>query len=172
MFERHEVHVVPNGRRDDLWRQVWDWWARQGFRLSKTGPYRFHGSSFQSNIGLRREFDLALSEEQNGTVIDLSISAKLTDEGLVLGAVAAVAFLPVAVVGGALSYTQYETDAVNLTKGFWQYVDSLSRPVTARRVPASPQSCAGCGATMSPDWKVCPYCGRPRGPGGVSASSS
>ncbi len=172
MFEKHEVHVVSNVRRDDLWSQVWDWWARQGFRLAKTGPYRFHGSSFSSSIGLRREFDLALSEEPSGTVIDLNISAKITDEGLVLGAVAAVAFLPVAVVGGALSYTQYETDASNLTMAFWQYVDSLSSPRTARRVPTVPPPCEGCGAAMPPDWKSCPYCGRPRRSGGVVTSSS
>lgn len=162
VFEKREIHTVANMRRDDLWKSAWDWWASHGFRLAKTGPYRFHGSSFHSNIGLRREFDLALSEESEGSVVDLNISASITDEGLVLGAVAAVAFLPVALVGGALSYTQYETDAANLMMAFWQYVDSLSAPVKARRAPAGAVRCEGCGSAMLPDWKVCPYCGRPR----------
>ena len=162
MFEKRDVRSVAGVTRDALWSQVWDWWSRQGFHLSKTGPYRFHGSSFYSNIGLRREFDLVLTEDAGGCTLDLNFSARVTDEGVVLGAVSAVVFWPVAVVGGALSYTQYETDAQNLTMAFWQYVGSLTSSGSRTAVPSAPPPCAGCGAAMLPDWKICPYCGRPR----------
>jgi hypothetical protein len=164
VFEKREVRTLPNLRRDDLWNRLWDWWSQRGFQLSKTGSYRFHGSSFHSNIGLRREFDLALSEDSAGTTVDLNVNAKITDEGMVLGAVSAVVFWPAAVVGGALSYTEYESDAANLMRAFWQYLDSHSTPgtATARRVPVAAKPCEGCGSAMLPEWKVCPHCGRPR----------
>ena len=162
MFEKREVRSVAGVSRDALWPQVWDWWARQGFHLSTTGPYRFHGASFYSNIALRREFDLVLSEDGGNCTLDLNITARITDEGIVLGAVSAVVFWPVAVVGGALSYTQYETDAQNLMMAFWQYVGSLTSPGQRTSASSAPPPCAGCGAAMLPDWKVCPYCGRSR----------
>ena len=62
MFEKRDVRSFPGLRRDDVWAKSWDWWGRQGFHLAKTGPYRFHGSSFYSRIGLRREFDLIVDE--------------------------------------------------------------------------------------------------------------
>ena len=137
---------------------VWDWWARQGFHLAQTGPYRIHGSSFYGRIGLRREFDLALDADGKGSSVDLVFRARITDEGLVGGAVAAVLFLPVAIVGGAVSYTQYETDAQNLMAAFWQYVTALQ--VGGGAPPAIvPPPCSSCDAALLPDWKLCPTCG-------------
>src|SRR2546426_437738 len=72
MFEKREVRFFPGLRRDDAWRKAWDWWGRQGFQLTKTGPYRMHGSSFYSRIGLRREFDAILDDADGGTNVDLS----------------------------------------------------------------------------------------------------
>ena len=155
---------MPGARAAELWPKVWDWWSRQGFQLSQSGPTSMRGTSFYSNIGLRREFWLVLSEAPNGANVDLSLDAQITDEGLVVGAVSAVVFWPVAVVGGALSYSEYETDARNLMLAFWQYVYSLGAPpgTPPPRIPEVPTPCAGCGAAMLPDWKVCPYCGRAR----------
>jgi len=164
MFEKREVRVVPGARREDLWTRSWDWWARQGFHLTQTSSYRMHGSSFYSRIGLRREFDLAIDDTPAGPAVDLKLNAQLTDEGLVAGAVSAIVFFPVAVVGGALSYSEYETDARNLMVAFWQYIYAASAAGTsaASPIPAVPPPCTGCGAALLPDWKVCPYCGRPR----------
>ncbi|NIT56992.1 MAG: hypothetical protein GWN00_12380, partial [Aliifodinibius sp.] len=43
------------------------------------------------------------------------------------GVAAAVLLWPAAVVGGALSYSEYESDAKALMGSFWGYVDSISR---------------------------------------------
>ncbi len=164
MFQKREVHFVGGAKPADLWPKVWDWWSRQGFQLSQSGPTSLRGTSYYSNIGLRREFWLILSEAAGGTNVDLSLNAQITDEGLVVGAVSAVVFWPVAVVGGALSYSEYETDARNLMIAFWQFLYApAASPGTAVPGPtAVPPPCSGCGAAMLPDWKVCPYCGRAR----------
>src|SRR2546426_7458 len=139
-----------------------DWWGRQGFQLTKTGPYRMHGSSFYPRIGLRREFDAILDDADGGTNVDLTINAQITDEGLIAGAVTAAFLLPVAVLAGAVSYSEYETDARNLVLAFWQYLSPTAARVAKSLPSAMPAPCKGCGAALLPDWKVCPYCGRKR----------
>lgn len=161
MFEKREVRFISGVRREDLWPKAWEWWARQGFLLTQTGPYRFHGASYYARIGLRREFDVVLDEAPGGVTVDLTFSAQITDTGLVAGAVAAVVLLPVAVLGGAVSYTEYESDARNLMLAFWQSISAPGGTAPAT-TPAMPPPCAGCGAALLPDWKVCPYCGRAR----------
>jgi len=162
MFEKREVRSFPGLRRDDVWAKAWDWWARQGFHLAKTGPYRFHGSSYYSRIGLRREFDLIVDDVPGGCNVDLTFSAQITDEGLIVGAVTAVLLLPVAVLGGAVSYSEYETDARNLILAFWQFLSTAPGASADKPTPAMTPPCKGCGAALLPDWRVCPYCGRPR----------
>ena len=164
MFEKREMHFIPASKPADLWPKLWDWWSRQGFQLAQTATHSLHGTSFYSRIGLKREVWFVLTDAPNGSNADLSLNAQITDEGLVLGAVSAVLFLPVAVVGGAISYSEYATDARNLMLAFWQYVYSLGAPpgTPPPRIPEVPTPCAGCGAAMLPDWKVCPYCGRAR----------
>ena len=162
MFEKRDVRSFPGLRRDDVWAKSWDWWGRQGFHLTKTGPHRFHGSSYYSRIGLRREFDLIVDEVPGGSSVDLTLSAQITDEGLIAGAVTAVLLLPVAVLGGAVSYSEYETDTRNLILAFWQFLSIAPGPSTAKSTPAMPPPCKGCGSALLPDWKVCPYCGRAR----------
>jgi len=162
VFEKREARPVLGVRRDELWPKVWDWWTRQGFQLSQTGPHRFHGTSFYSRIGLRRELDVILDEAGSATTVDLTFRASVTDEGLVGGAVTAVLFFPVAVLGGALSYSEYETDARNLMGAFWQFLSAASGPGGSGALPVPPPPCTACGAALLPDWKVCPYCGKAR----------
>src|SRR5437879_13810123 len=101
MLEKREVRFFPGLRRDDAWRKAWDWWGRQGFQLTKTGPYRMHGSSFYSRIGLRRAFDATLDDASGATNVDLTINAHITDERLIACAGRAAFLLPGTVPGGA-----------------------------------------------------------------------
>lgn len=162
VFEKREVRVIAGVHRESLWPKSWEWWGRAGFHLAQSGPYRLNGSSFYSRIGLKREIELSLDDVPGGCSLDLRVNAQITDEGAVLGGISAIVFWPVAVVGGAVSYTQYEDDARNLMIAFWQYASALAAPGagTPPRVPAVPPPCTGCGAALLPDWKVCPYCGR------------
>ncbi len=165
MFQKRDVRFVQGVRLDATWSKLWDWWARQGFQLAQSGPYQMHGTSIYSRIGLRREIWLVATDAPGGANLDLSLNAQITDEGLVAGAVSAVLLFPIAVVGGALSYSNYETDAQNLIMAFWQFANSLGTPSGGSAMPtapAPPAPCTGCGAGLLPDWKVCPYCGRAR----------
>src|SRR3989454_9506524 len=121
MFEKRDVRSFPGLRRDEGWAKSWDWWGRQGFHLTKTGPYRFHGSSYYSRIGLRHEFDLIVDDIPGGCNVDLTLSAQITDEGLIAGAVTAVLILPGAVLGGAVAHSEDERDARNRTRRFWPF---------------------------------------------------
>ena len=162
MFEKREIRFFPGTRRNDVWPKAWDWWGRQGFHLARTGPYRVHGSSYYARIGLRREFDVILDDASGGTNVDLTFNAQITEEGLIVGAVTAVLLLPVAVLGGAVSYSEYETDARNLILGFWQFLATAQGVPAGRTTPSMPPPCKGCGSALLPEWKVCPYCGRAR----------
>lgn len=158
-------------RRDQIYTQVCDFWARSGFYVAQISPYHVRGESYHQKIGLKREFYLRLDEHEGNTYMDLQFSAKITDEGMVGGAAAAIIFLPVALVGGALSYTEYEDDARKLMGSFWAYADQITnvRGVMAQLpTPPPPQvypqtqktvPCSGCGALVMADWKACPYCG-------------
>ena len=172
MFDKREYRMYQGIKREDIYPQVCDFWARQGFYVAQLGPYHIHGQSYYSKIGLKREFYLRMDENQGNTYIDIQFQAKITDTGLVGGAAAAILLWPVAVVGGALSYTEYENDAKNLMWNFWGHVDPLAKqagvpspppppvqpPPPAAQQPSVP--CQGCGALLPPQWKACPYCGK------------
>ncbi|UCF07421.1 MAG: zinc ribbon domain-containing protein [Thermoplasmata archaeon] len=173
MFEKREFRRYQGVKREDIYPQICDFWARQGFYVAQLSPFHIQGQSYISKIGLRREFFLRMDEQGGNTYIDLQFQAKITDEGLVGGAAAAVIFWPVALVGGALSYKEYEDDARNLMWSFWGFVDQMTNqsgvPTQPPLPPAPPPPavpgrpaapCKGCGALLPQDWKACPYCGK------------
>lgn len=174
-------------KKNDIYRQISEFWARQGFYVAQISPYELQGQSYESKIGLRREFYLRIDEQNDNTYIDVTLRAQITDLGLVGGVAAAVIFWPAAVVGGALSYSSYKDDARNLMYSFWAYVDSLThktgapmpvqppiappppppgQPQTQAGAPPPPPAvdttqCESCGAILPKNWKACPYCAKP-----------
>lgn len=182
MFEKRDYRIVPGAKAADVWAKTWDWWQRAGFALYHVGPNHFTGASYYSNLGLRREVEVRLTEANGALYVDLGFRARITDEGAVGGAVAAVVFFPVAAVGGAVSWSQYESDANNLMWSFWQFLaQATGKPsqilglsplpygqpyAVTPPPPATPaaRACAKCGAGMAADWKACPYCGAPAAP--------
>jgi hypothetical protein len=103
MFEKRDYRVYKGVKTDKIYPQICDFWTRQGFYVAQLSPFQIQGESYQSNIGLRREFYLHLNEQKDSTYIDITFRARVTDTGAVGGAAAAVIFWPAAVVGGALS---------------------------------------------------------------------
>ncbi|UCE75034.1 MAG: hypothetical protein JSV56_04845 [Methanomassiliicoccales archaeon] len=170
MFEKREYRMYQGVSREAIYPQICDFWARQGFYVAQLSPFQIHGQSYHQKIGLRREFYLWIDERQGASYIDLQFNAKITDEGLIGGAAAAVIFWPVALVGGAVSYKEFEDDARNLMGSFWAYVDQIANKsgvTAAAPPPAAPQPqtqdttpCKGCGAILIKTWKACPYCGK------------
>lgn len=177
MFEKRDYRMYKGVKREKVYPQICDFWSRQGFYVGQVSPFQISGESFHQNIGLRREFYLRLDEHEGDTYIDLQFRAKISDEGVVGGVAAAVIFWPVAVVGGALSYSEYEKDANNLMYSFWGYVDQITdqrgeaptgvapttppAPPPGQRPPSQDtEYCTECGALLPKEWKACPYCGK------------
>lgn len=169
LFDKRDYRMYEGVKREQIYPQICDFWARQGFYVAQISPFHIQGQSYHQKIGLRREFFLRMDEHQNNTYIDLSFQAKITDEGLIGGAAAAVIFWPVALVGGVLSYKEYEDDARNLMGSFWVFVDQITnRRGTFAQAPPTPPPpqpqdtipCQGCGAILFKNWKACPYCGK------------
>jgi hypothetical protein len=173
MFEKREQKVYRGVRRESVYQPVCDFWARQGFYVAQVSPFHIQGTSYYQKIGLRREFWLRLDEQNGDTYMDLMFSARISDEGLIGGAAAAVIFFPVAVVGGAISYGEYEEEARRLMGSFWSFADQQCRITGQSAAPSQPvpppqpptitmAPCGGCGALIPENWKACPYCGNPR----------
>lgn len=175
MLERREFRSYPKADREALWSKTWDWWVRAGFQLSNPAPYTIYGISWWSKIGMQREAWVRLDQAGETMHVDVTFAARITNEGMVGGAVAAVVFLPVAAVGGVLSYSEYEEDVRRMLWGFWSFLHTetgqpgwvtpvaYGQPtVPAPTVPAAPPAavCAQCGAALQAGWKVCPYCGK------------
>ncbi len=182
MLERRDYRVIPGVKAADVWPKAWDFWQRAGFALYNVGPNHFTGSSFYSKIGLSREIELRLQEANDAVYVDMSFRARFTEAGVVGGAAAAILFWPVAVVGGAISWSEYENEATALLANFWHYLWQASGKPSqilfasappfgqpyAVMPPPPPAStvakvCQKCGAAMAAEWKVCPYCGQPSG---------
>ncbi len=179
VFEKRDYRVVPGAKAADVWAQTWDWWQRAGFALYHVGPNHFIGASYYSNLGLRREIDVRLMDANDALYVDLGFRASITSEGAVGGAVAAVLFFPVAVAGGAISWSQYESDANHLMWSYWHFLWQATgkasqilglmplpygTPYAATPPPPTAsvtRVCATCGAGLAADWKSCPYCGTP-----------
>lgn len=174
--------MIPGAKARDVWPKAWEWWQRAGFAIAQVGPNHFAGSSVYSKIGLRREVELRLQEANDALYVDLAFRARITDEGAVGGAVAAVVFFPIAAVGGALSWSEYENEANQLLTGFWQHLWQVTgrpsqvlfgtappfgTPFTATPPPpaqaAVAKPCTKCGAGVLVGWRACPYCGTPAG---------
>ena len=182
MLERRDYRMIADAKAAEVWPKAWEFWQRAGFALYNVAPNHFTGSSYYSKIGLSREVELRLVEANNAVYVDLAFRARFTEAGAVGGAAAAVLFWPVAVVGGALSWSEYENEARALLATFWHHLwqatgkpsqilfstaPPFGQPYTVMPPPPPASTvakvCAKCGAAMAAEWKVCPYCGAPSG---------
>lgn len=178
VLEKRDYRAIPGAKMEQVWAKAWDWWQGAGFVLYHVGPGHLTGSSTYSKIGLRREIELRFVEANDALYVDLAFRARLTDEGAVGGAVAAVVFFPVAAVGGAISWSEYENEANGLITNFWFFLSQVTGkpnyllyasasplgtpyPMTPPVPPPPAKTCGSCGAGVATDWKACPSCGSP-----------
>lgn len=169
MLDKRDYRIYQNVQPEQVYPQVCDFWARQGFYVGQISPFEIQGQSYLPRIGLRREFYLKLTDHNGDTSVDLYFRGKVTDEGLLGGAAATIIFFPVALVGGAISYSEFEKDARNIIGGFWSFIDRLTgvQNFIAAPPPYIPPAasngstaCTGCGAFLLNNWVSCPYCGQ------------
>ena len=180
LFTKRDHRSIPGMTKEQAMQAAaWFWRSRQ-FGVNFTSPYSVHGEQFYSKLGLRQSIDVFSVDEGSNVGIDLSFSAELTDAGGVVGLVGAVIWLPITVVGGAVSYMEYENDAQRLMAEFWSYVQSFMSnpqppagpaplPAWAQGQPPQPTTqpasvpvvriCPKCGASADRDSAFCKYCG-------------
>ncbi len=183
LFTKHDHRIVPGITKEQAVQAAsWYWRSRQ-FGIAFTSPYSLQGSQFFSKLGLRQSITVYVVDEGPNVALDLTFSAELTDEGAVVGVVGAVLLLPVTVAVGAVSYFEYDNDAVRLMNDFWSYVYSFPGnpqpppmappPSWAAQAPQQqqgpiapppapppqPRKCPSCGMVVDADSKFCKNCG-------------
>jgi hypothetical protein len=171
MFELSDYRMYKNVDRSKIYPKICDFWARQGFYVAQISPYYVQGQSYHQKIGLRREFDLRIDEQEGEVYIHLNFSAIITDEGMTGGSAATIISWPDQIVGGAISSTEYEKEARNLIGYFWIFVDEMTHtrgnlspppePIEEDKPQPESTQCEYCGAFIITNWVVCPYCGNP-----------
>lgn len=122
MFEKVETRTYAGADPKAVHAQAYMWWQQQGFQVREIGPGQFSATS-AAQWGLQREAVVTVRDLGENILVELRMKAKITDEGLVAGGLALVFVWPVAVVGGAYSYTKYEDDAVRLMGTFWSALE-------------------------------------------------
>ncbi len=125
MFEKWESKSYPNTDATTIHKHAFQWWGGTGFRLTETGPGQFRAVS-ASRWGLEREANLTVKDVAGTAVVELRMRANVTTEGVLGGGLALVLLWPVAVIGGAYSYAQYEKDALDLMAAFWNSVGAVA----------------------------------------------
>ncbi len=127
LFEKKEYRMYNGIKADRLYAPICDYWSKQGFSVSRMSPYRIQGETFDSQIGLRRKFAVNVHEHEGNTYMDIEVQAKATDLGLIGGVLVAIICWPIALIGGAVSYSKYDNEASEDLGMFLNYTDYVAR---------------------------------------------
>lgn len=139
MFEKYELWQFKSPGPGEILAQSMAFWQRAGYSVTPTTAQTFQGRSIQPRLGFHRIVDMAVFPSPEGlTTVQIHFRASLTDEGLVAGAVVGIILLPVAVVGGAISWNEYEEDWVRARWDYWNYLITLVRAQPLVVAPAVP----------------------------------
>ncbi len=179
MFERQEIWYFDAPTPKDLFDSAWKTLSAAGFPLTPTSGFGFQGKSVSPTWGLHRLVEVMVTPWNQGAAVQVRFRAAPTDEGLAVGVVGAIVFLPVAVVGGAISWDKYNNDWTEVRTRLWSALQQTpgARPSSwapppptppAAPPPAAPQtatapsagsSCPSCKAPQPLGAKFCNQCG-------------
>lgn len=185
LFTKRDHRPVPGLTKEQAMQAASWFWRSRNFGVNFTSPYSLHGEQFYSKLGLRQSIDVWAADEGQNVGVDLSFSAELTDVGAVAGIAGLVILWPVALVGGAVSYVEYENDAQRKMAEFWSYVNAfpknpqppsgpaplppwaqgqapvqpVAQPVAPPPPPAPMKECPKCAGKNDPDGVFCKHCG-------------
>lgn len=142
MFEKFEVWNFTSPPPTDVFSASWRFWGARGYQLQQTGPASFQGRSFHSKIGIHRVVDVTVLPSGANTTVNLRYRADVRPEVAAGGVVVAVLLLPVAAVGAAVSWHEYETDWSRERWEYWNFLatDARAQPTVGSPPPALPSS--------------------------------
>jgi hypothetical protein len=181
MLEKREQRNFQGVDIKKMHAKSMEFWRNQLFNIIPLTEYAYRGEHFTPRLGLQRKIFVSMAGNGNNVLIDLTFSAEITETGAVAGAIGAVLLFPVAAAVGAVSYFEYENDANNLMRAFWEYMtlvaDSPDKNIVAPVLPTPEQQvamtenrqqmeqsqsalyCSQCGAKLDRESKFCKYCG-------------
>jgi len=181
LFTKRDHRAVPGLTKEQAMQAASWFWRSRNFGVNFTAPFSVHGEQFFSKLGLRQAIDVWAADEGQTVGVDVSFYAELTDVGAVAGVAGLIILWPVALVGGAVSYIEYENDAQRLMSEFWSYLNVFPKnpqppsgpaplppwaqgqqPLQTPGAPpatASTKECAKCSGKNDLDSKFCKYCG-------------
>jgi hypothetical protein len=150
-FEKFEVWQFSSPSATGVFSRSLAFWQQSGYATFPTGPGAFQGRSVQPRWGFHRVVDVAVYSSGPGAVVQVRFRASLTDEGLVAGAVVGLVYFPAAVVGGAVSWHEYEEDWQRARWAYWNFLVGALRaqpapgtaPAVAIPPPPAPPPVAG-----------------------------
>ncbi|MDE1819474.1 MAG: hypothetical protein KGJ23_00320 [Euryarchaeota archaeon] len=141
VFEKFENWNFEAPAPAEVFPQAWNFWSQRGYQLQSTGPTSFRGRSFQSKLGIHRVADLTIASSGSGTSVQVHFRADVRADVAAGGVVVAVLLLPVAVVGAAISWHEYEKDWSQERSAFWDFlVHAAGARPAAGMVPPPPPS--------------------------------
>ncbi len=192
VFEKSETWTFGSPSAPELLASSQEFWTRRGYTLQSTSPSSFQGRSFHSTLGIYRVVEVLTSASGGGSTVQLRYRADVRADVAAGGAIVAVLLLPVAVVGAAISWHEYEADWSRERWDFWNFLVQTAQakpttagtpppppapPVTAPAPPpppppgpvpsavvAAPSHCASCGAALTGQGKFCSSCGAAAAP--------
>ena len=135
VFEKFENWTFASPSASELFSRSWTLSAQRGFQLHSASAAGVQGRSCQAKIGIQGVVDIAVLATGDGATVQLRFRADVRADVAAGGAVVAVLLLPVAVVGAALSWHEYEQD---WSRERWEYWSFLVNTVSASPAVTSP----------------------------------
>lgn len=142
VFEKFEAWSFQAPQAGALFSAAWNFWANRGYAVHSTGPTSLQGRSYQSKLGIHRVVDLTILPAGDGASAQLRFRADVRADVAAGGALVAVFLLPVAVVGAAISWHEYEMDWSRERWDFWNFLvgNAGAKPVPSLSPPGPPSS--------------------------------
>lgn len=119
MFDKTETWQFSEPGAEQLFAACWSIWSGMGYQLSSTSGTSFAAQSAHPTLGFHRIAEVTVTPAAAGAMVNVRFRAGVSKGGVAGGAVAAIVFWPVAAVGGALSWSQFEDDWKASRSIFW-----------------------------------------------------
>lgn len=152
VFDKFEAWTFATPAAPEISASAQTYWSQRGYQLQSTGPTAFQGRSFRSKIGIYRVVDVTVRSSGAGAVVHLRYRADIRPEVAAGGVVVAVLLFPVAVVGAAISWHEYERDWSEERWDFWNFLlrSAKATPATATPPPPPPPPALGSSPSSPP----------------------
>lgn len=142
VFEKYETWNFERPGPADVFPAAWSFWNQRGYQLESLSGSAFRGRSFHSKLGIHRVVEVTVVPNSQGTTVQIHFRADVRADVAAGGVVVAVLLLPVAVVGAAVSWHEYERDWSQERWDFWNALTAQAKaqPVAGSVPPPPPSS--------------------------------